>query len=89
MLRPVQKKKLQSMDLLHMGREELAADKDAAMDKLSKEKDTRHNRGAEPGQETAAQKAMNEDPGIFITFLQVCAPPLITLFPAMGCWMRG
>jgi len=77
------------MDLLHMGREELEADKDAAMDKLSKEKDKRHNRGAEPGQETAAQKAMNEDPGIFITLLQVCAPPLTTLFPAMGCWMRG
>ena len=88
MLRPGQKKKLQSMDLLHMGREELAADKDAAMDKLSQAKDKRLNRGAEPGQETAAQKAMDEDPGLFITFLRARAPPLTALFPAMGCCMR-
>ena len=58
------------MDLLHMGRDELQADKDAALDKLAKEKDRRHNRQAEPGKESAAQKAMDEDPGLFITFLQ-------------------
>jgi|NorSeaMetagenome_1021524.scaffolds.fasta_scaffold146133_2 hypothetical protein len=62
------------MDLLHMGRDELQADKDAALDQLSKEKDRRHNRQApEPGKESAAQKAMDEDPGILITLLQACA----------------
>ena len=66
-----------------MGRAELKADADEALEKLGKAKDKRHGRAsAEPGMESAAQRAQDDDPGILISMVQVCADmAIVIIFP--------
>ena len=52
------------MDLLHMGRDEINTDAEEALNKLGNDRGKQHGRNAaEPGQESAQQRAQDEDPG--------------------------